>query len=75
MRKNTEVSFTRREAKLIAEVLDAARSEFYKEKNERGGSFKYFTDADIEKFKTISSTYYTSKVTSLALSLTEGDED
>lgn len=75
MIKNTEVKYTRREAKLIAEILDAARSEFYKEKDERGGSFKYFTDTDVERFRSISSSYYSSKVTSLALTLTEGDED
>jgi hypothetical protein len=54
MIKNTEVQYTRREAKLIAEILDAARSEFYKDKDERSGSFKYFSDSDIEKF----SSYY-----------------
>ena len=75
MIKNTEVQYTRREAKLIAEILDAARSEFYKDKGERSGSFKYFSDSDIEKFRTISSSYYSSKVTSLALTLTEGEED
>jgi hypothetical protein len=48
MIKNTEVQYTRREAKLIAEILDAARSEFYKDKDERSGSFKYFSDSDIE---------------------------
>ena len=75
MIKNTEVQYTRREAKLIAEILDAARSEFYKDKDERGGSFKYFSDSYIEKFRTISSSYYSSKVTSLALTLTEGEDD
>jgi hypothetical protein len=75
MIKNTEVQYTRREAKLIAEILDAARSEFYKDKDERSGSFKFFSDSDIEKFRTISSSYYTSQVTSLALTLIEGEED
>ena len=75
MIKNTEVQYTRREAKLIAEILDAARSEFYKDKDERSGSFKFFSDSDIEKFRTISSSYYTSQVTSLAMTLIEGGED
>lgn len=75
MIKNTEVKYTRREAKLIAQILDAARSEFYKDSDERSGSFKYFTDADIERFGRITGSYYASKVTSLALTLTEGEED
>ena len=75
MIKNTEVQYTRREAKLIAEILDAARSEFYKDKDERSGSFKFFSDSDIEKFRTISSSYYTSQVTSLAMTLIDGGED
>ena len=75
MIKNTEIKYTAREAKLIAKILDAARSEFYKDKDERSGSFKYFSDSDIEKFRNISSSYYSSKVTSLALTLTEGEDD
>jgi len=74
MRKNTEVQYTRREAKLIGEILDAARSEFYKDKDDRGGSFKYFTEKDIERFRTISLAYYSSKITSLALTFTEDEE-
>lgn len=74
MIKNTEVKYSRREAKLIAQILDAARSEFYKDESDRSGSFKYFSDSDIEKFRTISGSYYTSMITSLALTLTEGEE-
>ena len=75
MIKNTEVQYTRREAKLIAEILDAARSEFYKDEDERSGSFRYFTESDIERFRSLSSSYYANKVTSLALTLTEGEDD
>ena len=75
MIKNTEVKYTRREAKLIADVLDAARSEFYKDRENRSGSFAYFRDEDIERFRAISGSYYATKVTSLALTLTEGDDD
>ena len=75
MIKNTEVKYTRREAKLITEVLDAARSEFYKDPADRSGSFAYFRDEDIERFRAISGSYYATKVTSLALTLTEGEED
>lgn len=75
MIKNTEVQYTTREARLIAQILDAARSEFYKDSEDRSGSFRYFTDSDIEKFKTISASYYASKITGLALTLTEGNED
>ena len=75
MIKNTEVQYTRREAKLIAEILDAARSEFYKDEDERSGSFRYFSESDIERFRALSSSYYANKVTSLALTLTEGEDD
>jgi hypothetical protein len=51
MIKNTEVQYTRREAKLIAKILDAARSEFYKDEAERSGSFKYFSESDVEKLQ------------------------
>jgi hypothetical protein len=46
MIKNTEIKYSRREAKLIAQILDAARSEFYKDESDRSGSFKYFSDSD-----------------------------
>ena len=75
MIKNTEVKYSRREAKLIAQILDAARSEFYKDESERSGSFKYFSEVDIEHFQALSTSYYTTKITSLALTLTEGEED
>ena len=75
MIKNTEVQYTRREAKLIAEILDAARSEFDKDRADRSGSFAYFRDEDIERFRAISGSYYANKVTSLALTLTEGEDD
>ena len=75
MIKNTEIQYTAREAKLIAKILDAARSEFYKDEAERSGSFRYFSESDVERFRSISSSYYASNVTSLALTLTEGEED
>jgi hypothetical protein len=75
MIKNTEVKYSRREAKLIAQILDAARSEFYKDESDRSGSFKYFSAKDVEHFQALSTSYYTTKITSLALTLTEGDED
>ena len=75
MIKNTEVKYTAREAKLIARILDAARSEFYKDEDDRSGSFRYFTESDIERFRALSGSYYANKVTSLALTLTEGEDD
>jgi len=75
MIKNTEVQYTAREAKLIARILDAARTEFYKDEDDRSGSFRFFTEADVERFRSLSGSYYASKVTSLALTLTEGDDD
>ena len=75
MIKNTEVQYTAREAKLIAKILDAARSEFYKDEEDRSGSFRWFAEADIERFKALTNSYYANKVTSLALTLTEGEDD
>ena len=75
MIKNTEIKYTAREAKLIAKILDAARSEFYKDEDERSGSFRYFTELDVERFRALSGSYYANKVTSLALTLTEGEDD
>jgi hypothetical protein len=65
MIKNTEVKYSRREAKLIAQILDAARSEFYKDESDRSGSFKYFSAKDVEHFQALSTSYYTTKITSL----------
>jgi hypothetical protein len=53
MIKNTEVKYSRREAKLIAQILDAARSEFYKDESDRSGSFKYFSAKDVEHFQAL----------------------
>ena len=75
MIKNTEVKYTTREARLIAKVLDAARSELHKNADERSGSFQWFTESDIERFRALSNSYYANKVTSLALTLTEGEDD
>ena len=75
MIKNTEVQYTAREAKLIAQILDAARSEFYKDSDERSSSFKWFSETDIERFRSLSGSYYATKITSLAMTLTEGDDD
>jgi hypothetical protein len=76
MIKNTEIKYSRREAKLIAQILDAARSEFYKDESDRSGSFKILLQSGRGAFSSaIATSYYTTKITSLALTLTEGEED
>jgi hypothetical protein len=67
MIKNTEIQYTAREAKLIAKILDAARSEFYKDEAERSGSFDTSPNQMSSASALLSSSYYSSKVTSLAL--------
>ena len=75
MIKNTTLTFSKNDAKIIIRLLDIANGELNKDKDERGDRYKYFEESSIKRFSNFSYQYSAPDVTEIIIKLTHDDEE
>ena len=75
MIRNTTLTFSKNDAKIILRLLDIANGELNQDKDERGKRYKYFDEASIKRFSNFSYQYSAPDVTEIIIKLTHDDEE
>jgi len=75
MIKNTTLTFSKNDAKIMIRLLDIAQHELNKDKDERGEKYKWFDEASIKRFSNFSYQYSAPDVTEMIIKLTHNDEE
>jgi hypothetical protein len=75
MIKNTTLTFSKKDAKIMIRLLDIANGELNQDKDERGKRYKYFDEASIKRFSNFSYQYSAPDVTEIIIKLTHDDEE
>ena len=75
MIRNTTLTFSKKDAKIMIRLLDIANGELNQDKDERGKRYKYFDEASIKRFSNFSYQYSAPDVTEIIIKLTHDDEE
>ena len=75
MIRNTTLTFSKNDAKIMIRLLDIANGELNQDKDERGKRYKYFDEEHIKRFFNFSYQYSAPDVTEIIIKLTHDDEE
>jgi hypothetical protein len=74
MIKNTKITLSKKDAQIIIRLLDMARRETSKDKEDRSDSFRWIKEDDVKRFKDFSYLFNDYDVSQIIVTSTSSDE-
>jgi hypothetical protein len=74
MIKNTKITLSKKDAKIMIRMLDMARRETSKDKEDRSDSFRWVEEDDVKRFGDFSYLLNASDVSQIIVTSTSSDE-
>ena len=74
MIKNTKLTFSAKDSKIMVRLLDASYRELHKNLEDRSDSFKYMSEADIKRYEDFYHNFYSSSMCQMTMSHLLTDE-